>query len=119
MRHGLGRDTNARAAGARGEELEEAMRQESDVLSSLPQLWNFNRDDVQTVEQVLPECSLLDQVCEVLIRGGDDADVHFDVLGSTHPANDVILKEAQQFHLEQGAHLRHFIQEHRAAPGRL
>ena len=54
---------------------EEVPRQVHDVLGALTQRRKTQRYDVETEEQILPEQALLYRDPQVLVRGGDDADI--------------------------------------------
>ena len=111
--HRLRRDAHGMAAGARGEEAQEVGRQEGDVLAAIAERGHLDRDDVETVIQILPERAHPDELGRVLVGGGEGADVRLQVLGAPDPAEHVVLEEAEQLDLEVRAHLGHFVEEQR------
>ena len=73
--------------------------------------------DVEAVEQVLAEASLGDELLEVGVGGGDDADVDLDRVRLAERMDLVGLEEAQQLRLEVEADVADFVEEERAAGG--
>ena len=61
----------------------------------------------------------LDLGAQILVRGGDHADVDVDGVGAPHPFELVLLKDAQDLGLGVEAHVPDLVQEHRAAVGLL
>ena len=55
--------------------LTEKLRQRHDVLLTVTQRWNYYLEVVQTVQQVLPETFFNDSLFQILVGGGDDADI--------------------------------------------
>jgi hypothetical protein len=91
----------------------------ADVLRALAQRRQLDRDDVQAIEQVLAEPSLLHQLLQRHVRRGDDArvdDVHLVVAEPSHLA---ALEEAQQLDLRRQRHVADLVEEQRAALGLL
>src|SRR5712692_5204810 len=89
-----------------GEALEDARREHTHVLAAFAQRRHRQLDDVDTVEQVLPEAARRDQRGELLMRGADDA----------HPP---LLDRAQQLHLHGERQVGHLVEEQRAPVRRL
>ena len=61
-----------------GRALEEVGGEERDVLAALAERRDADADHVEPVVEVLAEAPLRDRAAEVLVRRGDDADVHLD-----------------------------------------
>ena len=74
-------------------------------------------DDVEAVEQVLPECAFGHEAGEVFMRGGDDAHVYFHFLRVADAAHGFFLNGAQEFHLHVQGQVGHFVEEEGAAVG--
>jgi hypothetical protein len=53
----------------------EVVGERRDVLGSVTQRWQMDRDDIQTEEEVLPELALRLGAGQVHVGGGDDPDV--------------------------------------------
>ncbi len=75
-------------------------------------------DDVQAVEQVLPEAPVLDRRLEVLVRRGDDPRVDGVAPGRADRPDVLLLEHAQQLDLERGRKLGHLVEEDRPAVSR-
>ena len=99
--------------------LHEVRQQDGDVLAALPQRGGMDPDDVQAVEEVLPERAGAHPRFEDLVRGGDDPDIDPD----RHVAPDAIElsvgQHPQQARLELGRHVSDLVEEQRAAIGLL
>ena len=63
--------------------------------------------------------ALLDFLLEVLVRGGDHADVHLDRPRRSEPLDFAFLQHAQHLGLRLRAHVADFVEEDRAAVGLL
>lgn len=74
---------------------------------------------VEAVVEVFAERPRLHQRHEVLVRCRDDADVDFDFLAAAHALETALLKHAEQFDLQFGGQLAHFVEEQRAPAGLL
>ena len=62
---------------------------------------------------------LADQLAQVAVRGGDDADIRLDRLAPAHRGELAFLQHAQQAGLRLGRHVADLVQEQRAAGGLL
>ncbi len=74
-------------------------------------------DDVEAVEEVLAEASVGDQLLEVGVGGGDDADVHLGRVWLAERMDLVVVEEAQELGLEVEADVADLVEEQRAARG--
>jgi hypothetical protein len=72
---------DVRAAVLLAELLQEFLDEERDVLFALAQGRDEERDDVEAVEEVFAEVAAGDLFPEVLVGGGDDADIDVEGLG--------------------------------------
>ena len=100
--------------------VEKLVRQDRNVLATIPQRRHHDVDDVQAVEQVLAERPLLDHVSQVAIGRGDHA--HVDDSPAAVGADFLELaglEESQKEALHPKRHLAHFVQEDRSHVGRL
>ena len=79
----------------------------------------MNADHIKAVEQVFPEVAVTDQFFQILVGGGDDAHVHMDRRGATHPVELILLQHAQQTGLGLQRHIADFIEKQGAAVGLL
>src|SRR3970282_1670667 len=85
-----------------GEELQKVAGQDRDVLRPLPERRKVDRDNVDTIEQVLAEPSGLDQFLEVPVRRREDPDVDLSLPGASDSEELAGLDHPQ----EQGAFIR-------------
>ena len=79
-------DLHARAAVLAAELGEEFADQERDVLLALAQRRHEERNDVEAVEEVFAEVALGDLLFEILVGGGDEADVDAHAAACRRPA---------------------------------
>ena len=99
--------------------LEIVREQQRDVVAAFPQRGRVHPDDVEAMEEVLPECPVANPRFEVLMRRRDDP--HVDV--NRHMAPDAIElaigEHPEQARLEIGRHVSDLVEEQRAAVGLL
>ena len=67
------------------------INQRRDIFFSLAESGDLDRNDVEPVEEVLAEAPGADLLLEVLVRGGDDADVHADRFLAADPLKGLLL----------------------------
>src|SRR5436190_2627678 len=89
--------------------------EERDVVDALAQRRHVNRDDREPEIQVFAEATLLDFFLEILVRGGDDADVYFDRPRGSEALDFAFLQHAQDLGLRLRAHVADFVEENRSA----
>src|SRR5438309_6026089 len=85
---GGGREAPRRQARPLGELIAKVLHQPRDVAGALAQRRDVDRDDVESVQQVLAEPPLPDFLVEVLVGRGDDAHVHRDRLPRSDPRSE-------------------------------
>src|SRR5207245_1149303 len=103
-----------------GRELrDEAPHQERDVRPPLAQRRQIDVEDVEAVEEVVPEAAQGDLLLQGLVGRGDDAHVHLDRLRAADAEEGTVLEHTQQLHLRRRGHLPHLVEEDRAAVGQL
>ena len=73
----------------------------------------------EAVEEILAEAALGDLLLEVLVRGGEHADVDADGLLAAHALEGLLLQDAQHLGLGLEAHVADLVEEERAAVGEL
>ncbi len=95
------------------------MREEAHVPRPLPQRRQVDGDDVDAVEELLPELALRDGVGQVAVGRRDDPHVHVHQRGAAHSPDLPLLQHAEQLHLEGGGQLGDLVEEERAPVGRL
>src|SRR2546427_7074389 len=80
-------------------------------LGMLAERGNVKGDDVEPVKQVLAEVALLDLLLQVLVRRGDDAHVHRQVVAGADGREALLLDHAQDLGLRAQAHITDFIEK--------
>src|SRR5262245_38401219 len=88
--------------------------QESQVISSLAQWRQGDRESAQAVIEVLAKSPLLDQFREILIAGRQESHVGLNRFVSSEAFECFFLKETEQLALSQGRKRGHFIEEERS-----
>ena len=81
---------------------DEVADQRGDVFRPLAQRRHADRENVEPVEQVGAEPTLVDRAVQVLVRRREHADIHGDRPGAADPLDLALLQHAQQLDLEVG-----------------
>src|SRR5690606_3761805 len=89
------------------------------VLATIPQWRKFQADHVEAVIQVLPESARPHGGLQVLVAGGDNANIHWNCLSGAHRPDLAFLKYSQEFHLKSKGHVANLIQKDGATVGGL
>ena len=87
------------------------------VLQAVAQRRNFDRHDVQPIEEILAEIAFFDAALEIAIGRGDHADIHLLREAAADALEAAFLQHAQQFGLEGGGDFADFIEHERSAVG--
>ena len=85
------------------------------VFAPLAQRRHIDADDIEPVIQVLPELARLHHLCQVFVRGADDAHIYGDFFRSAQGAHLPLLNHAQQLGLHGKRQVANFVQKQRAA----
>ena len=85
------------------------------ILAALPQRRELHAYDIEPVIKVFAEFLRAHQIFEILVGGGDHADVDLDRLHPAHALDFAFLQHAQDFGLRGGCHIADFIEKNRAA----
>src|SRR6266851_2245667 len=108
----------ARSLTVRGTELVQKMpRQDGDVLFAVAQRRYEEGNYVQPIEKVLAEGAARDLLFEVLVCGGQNANVDAQSLAGADRLEALLFQYAQHFRLRAQAHVADFVEEERAAVG--
>ena len=99
--------------------VDEEPHQPRDVVDALLQGRQMNRIDAQAVVQVGPEAPLGDRRLEVVMRGGDHANIHPLRARGSDALEFPFLQHAQKLHLNLRRQVADLVQENRAAVGQL
>src|SRR6185369_10872852 len=75
--------------------LQKMAREQGNVFATIAQRWQRQRDNVETVEEVLPDLPGIDSFFEIQIARRDDAYVRTFGLGGPKRAIFLFLKEAK------------------------
>jgi hypothetical protein len=94
---------------------DEVQHQRRDVLGTLTERRDFDREYAEPVEEVLSEAASLDLLLQVAIGRGDDPDIHPARPGLAEALELTLLQHAQQFCLHGHGHLADLVEEERAA----
>lgn len=99
--------------------LDEEVAKGDDILGVITKRWEFNGEDIESVEEILAEGAKFDGLFEVGVCGCDDAKVDLGGLSGADGCDHAILQDTQEFNLEVHGHFGDLIKEERAAIGGL
>ena len=121
--HDLGCHFLSRGGAARGRSAgrplcKEVLHEKRDVVAALPQGGDGKHRGVQPVVEVLPKLAFSYQVSQVLVRRGDEPNVHTDGLVSAQAPDLVVLKRPEDLRLDAERHVPDLVEE-KCAPIRL
>src|SRR5690606_32358805 len=102
-----------------GEAAQELLREQADVAGAVAERRERDGDDREPVVQVIAQLARLESLLHVLVGGGDDADVHADLLLAAEAAEGALLEGTQELDLDVRLHLGDLVQEERPAVGEL
>jgi hypothetical protein len=95
--------------------IDEVLYEQRNVFGTLAERRHVDRNDRKAEVQILAEVALLDFGLEVLVRRRDHAHIHVDRLRRAQAFDLAFLKHAQRLGLRLQTHVRHFVEEDRAA----
>ena len=87
------------------------------ILFALGQPRNVHFHHRQPVIEILAKALLANRSTQIVIRGGDDADIHFARRKRSHALHFLILQNAQKLGLRGQRHVADLVQEQSAAVG--
>jgi hypothetical protein len=93
---------------------DEVVHHPRDLVAPFAQRVDGEADDIEAIEEIFAELAIANQVFEIRVGGGDDADVDGDRRRFAERRDFAGLEEAQQFRLQVGAHVADFVEEQRA-----
>lgn len=96
---------------------EEMGDEHGDVVLAFAEGGHGDGDDVEAVEEIFAEAAVADELVEVFVGGGEDADVDVDGEVVADAADFLFLEDAEQAALELGGHGPDFVEEQGAAVG--
>ena len=97
-----------------GQFFEKMVGQHGDVTLARTQRRKLDGDDAETPVEIFAKFAFLDHLCEVAVRGGNDADIDLDRLATADTFDGLLAESAEQFDLRAGVDLADFIEEQRA-----
>ena len=90
------------------------MHEQRDVVGALAQRRQVHREHVDAVVEVLAEAAARDELIEIAVGRGDDADVDATILIVADPAELLRLQDAQELGLQRQRQLADLVEEQRA-----
>ena len=109
--HGAGGKPHRIFRKLRGEPLCEQVREHRDFLPPFSKRRNLNRDDVQPIEQVLPEAILIDRFFQVAVGSEQKPHVDLDRVAVANRVDLAHFEEAKQFRLHVHRELADFVEK--------
>src|SRR5690625_214034 len=94
-----------------GEMVGVVLNQKGDILLPMSQWRYVELNDIDPIEQILPETAGFDLIAQNLVRCRDKADVHLDLLLSTHSSKRAGFNGTKELDLDRERHLTDFVQE--------
>ncbi len=98
---------------------DETLDQQRDVFPAFPERRQIHWNNVQTVEEILPESLFPYHLVEVGTGSRDDPYIDLDRRAAADSFELALLKDTEQLHLQRGRHIPDLIEEQRAAVGLL
>jgi hypothetical protein len=92
----------------------------ADVLATIPERWHFQVHDHDPIHQIFAELAFRDEIRQIPVRGGDDADI--DLAGcevGAHRFHFPAFQKTQKHRLHAQAHFPHLVQEDGASVAQL
>ena len=115
--HNVGRNVLDIFVKAAAEDLDEVTHQKRNIFRAFAKRGDLNGENVEAVIKVAAESALADEFGKILVRGGDDADIHALRAVAAEALEFLFLQNAQQFGLEVERKVADFIKKERAAVG--
>src|SRR6266550_2250823 len=115
--HGIGGNVFDILVELAAESLHEIANQQREIFGALAERGNLNGENIQTVIEVAAKGALGNAFRKILIRGGDDADVHALRAIAAEPFEFLLLQHAKKLRLKFEGKVADFVEEERAAVG--
>src|SRR5271157_1314413 len=90
------------------------VHQKGNVFLSLSQRRNCNDKRVEPVKQIFTKLFLIDLLTQVSVGSTHEANIHPDFSGVAYFPENTCFEHPEQFRLDSGTHVTHFIHEERA-----
>src|SRR5258708_1146832 len=91
--------------------------QSDDILRPLPQRRHAKLKLAETMKEILAKAALGHRGVEILIGGGDNAHIDFDLAVAAEAVEGISIQYAQELHLSLELQFADFIEEERALVG--
>src|SRR5690606_15349282 len=101
------------------EEIREVPYEQRNVVRPRPERRHGNRNDAQTIVEILAKAALCDLRLEVLVRRGNHTHVDLDRARRAQTLDLALLQHTQHLGLRLRTHVTDFVEEDRAAVGLL
>src|SRR6266850_1632738 len=110
---GLSSEFPGRFSVSSGKILVEIRDQQRHIFQTVPKWRQFKWNNIEPVEQIGSELSLLHLYVQAFVGGRDHSDVNLHGVDTAHRFKSLLLKHAQNFCLNVGAHIANLIHEER------
>ena len=117
--HCLGGELRRDALQPGAERLNEGIHQAGNILLTLAQRRDLQRNHIQAIVEVAAERAFFHRIQQIAVGSGDDAHVDLDGMGRADSHHFALLQHAQQAGLRLERHLANLIKEQGAAIGQL
>ncbi|OPZ70607.1 MAG: hypothetical protein BWY82_02003 [Verrucomicrobia bacterium ADurb.Bin474] len=102
-----------------GKHFQKFRRQQGDVILPVTQCRHMNRENVESIKEILPEPPGIHLPHQVTIGSGQNPHVHPDCFVSAHPLKFLLLQDPQKLCLELRRYLADLVEQYRAVIGQL
>src|SRR6267154_4518787 len=102
---------------SRAELVQQMPSKNGNIFLAITQRRDEERNDVEPVDQILTEGAAGDLLLEILVGGGQNANIHGEGLARAHRLEALFFEHAQHFGLSAQAHVSDFVEKQRAAIG--
>ena len=101
----------------RGEAFEEVTLEQYQIVFPLRQSRYPDLYHREPIKKVFTEAFSGNQGPQILVGGGDDADIHFSAIQRPYALHFLVLKHAEEFSLNRKGHVTDLVQKQRAVMG--
>src|SRR6266702_7061335 len=93
------------------------VEENGDFPLALAKRGQMKRENVEPVEEIGAKSAFFDKLVQILVGGGDAAEIHVNWMGAADTGDFVFLEDAQQVALRFQADVADFVEKYRAAVG--
>ena len=97
----------------------EVLHQQGNIRLVLSERGKMQGKDVDPIVQILPHLALLDGPVGIPVGGGQNPNVHRQLLGSSQAANPAVFQNTKKLDLQRFGHFPDLIQKQRPLMGQL